>query len=90
MTRKRLHVTMPDGSEWAIDAELVAESRARYYANDGALASTAVDNDDLIDWAQNNMNWEDVMTSAVMVVTPDSHVDYQEGWVNGEMRVVDD
>lgn len=100
MTNKQIHVTMPDGSVWAVPAELVAEPRARYYAKvdasrgadfDEAYAHEMehADADDLIDWAHNNMDWEDVQANAKLVVTPDSHVDYQEGWVNGEMRLVD-
>jgi hypothetical protein len=99
---KRIEVTMPDGSVWAVPAELVAENRARYYATRDTSASSgeAFDHaygreleialrqhDDLIDWGENNMNWEDVQPNATMIVTPDSHVDYQEGWVNGEKRV---
>lgn len=94
-----LQVTMPDGSVWAIPAELVAEPRAAYYAGHDARHSGAnydtvyarelrTGADNLIDWAQNSMNWEDVQDSATMVSGPPA-VDYQEGWVNGEMRIVD-
>jgi hypothetical protein len=99
---KYIRVTMPDGSDWQVPASLVAEPRARYYAEHDTGQTEGEDFEvafrtevrnvvaaDLIDWAQNNMNWEDVQANAVMVLTPDSHVDYQEGWVNGEMRVVD-
>lgn len=98
---KYIEVDMPDGSTWRVAAELVAEPRARYYAREDTGADVGVDHErvyreelkddaeDLIDWAQNNMNWEDVQANAKMVVTPDSHVDYQDGWVNGDMRVVD-
>lgn len=96
---KEIHVTMPDGSVWAVDANLVAEPRARYYAEVDARTGANFDEvyahematqdaEDLIDWAHNNMNWEDVQANARLVVTPDSHVDYQEGWVNGEMRLI--
>ena len=44
---------------------------------------------DLIDYAQNNMDWDDVKASAVKVEDPDQ-VDYQEGWVNGDKEFVED
>jgi hypothetical protein len=98
---KRIEVTMPDGSVWAVPAIVVAEARARYYATRDTSASTgeAFDHaygreieialrqhDDLIDWAENNMNWSDVESAATQVKGPPG-VDYQEGWVNGEKRV---
>lgn len=98
MTRV-LEVTMPDGSVWAVPADLVAEPRAKYYAEHDAREGADYDNvyarelrtsaSNLIDWAQNNMDWEEVQPNATMIAAPDSHVDYQEGWINGEMRVVD-
>lgn len=42
---------------------------------------------DLLDWAENNMNWKDVCQAAFQV-SP-GKVDYQEGWVNGPKKVVE-
>lgn len=38
------------------------------------------------DWAENNMDWEDVAPFAVCTKAAD--VDYQEGWVNGKKEIV--
>lgn len=97
--RKELRVTMPDGSVWAVPAQVVAENRARFYADEQPtsapdhgyaeeLAYTLSDNVELIDWAETNMNWDDVKDHARQAEEPDP-VDYQEGWVNGEKEVVE-
>ena len=93
---------MPDGSEWDVPADLVAHSRAAYYANKDTgetsgekhtalykkeMEYTLRNHDELTDWAANNMNWEDVQASATMHKA--GSVDYQEGWVNGDKSVVE-
>lgn len=93
---------MPDGSEWDVPADLVAHNRAAYYANKDTgetsgekhtalykkeMEYTLRDHYELKDWAANNMNWEDVQSSATMHKA--GSVDYQEGWVNGEKSVVE-
>lgn len=45
------------------------------------------DENELADWAANNMNWEDVAAHAVQAVPPAAG-DYQEGWVNGEKELI--
>ena len=94
---KHIHVNMPDGSVWAVPATVVAEKRARFYAGidktttyDEEYAYAMTNNDELLDWGTNNMNWEDVERFARKVETPESRkVDYQEGWVNGKKKVVE-
>lgn len=51
------------------------------------IAYTLSESAVLIDWAQNDMNWEDVATSAVQI-RPARAADFQRGWTEGEMRVV--
>lgn len=91
---KHLHVTMPDGSVWAVPADLVASYRARHYANKDIkiykeeLEYTLNNPSELIDWAANNMNWDDV-ASAAKLHRPADSVDFQEGWVNGFKQVVE-
>lgn len=41
-----------------------------------------------LDWAANNMDWNDVARHAVRV-NPSRPADYQEGWVNGDKEVVE-
>lgn len=101
---KYLRVTMPDDSQWDVPALLIAESRARYYAELDVKRGDATDFDqafadeveyalgdsyEIEDWAANNMNWSDVASAAVQVVAPPSTVDYQKGWVNGEKDVIE-
>jgi len=99
--KKQIQITMPDGSIWGVPAELVAEDRAEYYADKDASDKpdnfekikqqeyeyTLGDNSELLDWAANNMNWNDVAHAAILI-RPGS-VDFQEGWVNGHKRVVE-
>lgn len=92
---KQIHVTMPDGSIWAVPAELVARHRAAYYAAKEGEASgkreyayaLGMNDDVLVDWAENNMNWTDVAHAARLYMRAGS-VDFQEGWLNGAKRVV--
>jgi hypothetical protein len=96
---------MPDNSIWQVPAVAVATDRARYYAEkdsgqkegpafDGyfelEMHEALTDTYELIDWAKNNMDWSDVQAIASQVQLPARTVDYQEGWVNGPMEVVDE
>lgn len=88
-----IHITMGDGTVWAVPAHLVAHNRASYYADDpdssyeAEYAFTMGDDYELTDWAAGNMNWEDVAASARKVSDPPPP-NFQQGWVNGEKRVV--
>lgn len=93
---KFLRVTMPDGSEWDVPAHVIADDRARYYAESDphttyqeAYDETISDPSDLIEWAEGDMNWSDVVAHAVKVETQARAVDYQDGWVNGDKRVIE-
>jgi len=97
---KVLRVTMPDGSKWDVPADAVARNRAKHYADtkthgaswqarfDDEYAYTMDEDDELVDWAKNNMNWSDVEVVAVRSAVP-ADVDFEEGWANGEMKVVE-
>lgn len=91
---KQIQITMPDGSVWAVPAELVARDRADHYGGQAGEeswkaehAATLADHAALLDWAENNLNWADVAHAAILI-RPGS-VDFQEGWVNGPKRVVE-
>lgn len=99
---KYLLVTMPDDSRWKVPAKLVAEDRAKYYSlRDGGSPKdvlktfnnekqyTLEDDEELIDWARNNLNWSDVSGQAVKV-DDEATTDFQEGWVNGPMEVINE
>lgn len=96
-----LVVTMPDGSLWSVPVEVIARSRAEWYAKeyDGTFeerVELSLKNDtlplfesdtyEIHDWAANNMNWEDVASHATRLSGP-SPVDYQDGWCNGAWKV---
>lgn len=94
MKKTDLYVTvMPDGSEWGVPVSVIAENKAQYYAKvDNLSFQESLDEtykvfedfeDEIGDWAQNNMDWEEVRAHAVLLrAAPD--IDYQEGWTNGE------
>lgn len=103
MQEKQLHVSMPDGSVWAVPARVIAEKRAAYYAEHDTGQKSGPEYDEVfrqevelalddpaevIDFARNSMDWEDVATHAKQV-KPASPVDFQEGWVNGDMEIVE-
>ncbi|WP_212635455.1 hypothetical protein [Saccharibacillus brassicae] len=102
--KKFLRVTMPDNSRWDVPAELIAKNRAADYAGQDTRSSSGpeyekefqaefeyamTDAIELVDWATDNMNWEDVEAHAQRVAQQDHPIDYQEGWVNGEKEIVE-
>ncbi len=95
---KHLFIAMPDESVWAVPVEVIARNRATYYAREfggDVEASLAKDtlprfNDDPFEiegWAENNMNWSEVVEHARLI--NEGETDYQEGWVNGDKEVAD-
>ena len=94
MKTKYLRVTMPDGSKWDVPADLIAQHRAAYFLKDRSApefdkqVQWDLDHpENLIEWAEGDMNWSDVRIHATRVF--DGSVDYQDGWVNGEKEVVE-
>jgi hypothetical protein len=99
---KVIRVTMPDGARYDVPVDVVADHIAEEFAAEkgpkgtneydlefeSIKAATLQDNDALLDWAANNMNWSDVADVAIQVESP-PEIDYQEGWVNGEKEVVE-
>lgn len=93
---KVMIVEMPDGSEWQVPVDVIARNRAEHYANefDGDVERSlaedtmplfASDDYEVKDWAENNMNWADVVSDATQ--REPGNVDYQDGWANGEKRI---
>ena len=93
---KQYRVTMPDGSVYAVPILIIALDRAKYYAeHDGVSLQESLDEDtipafedtdEVADWAQNNMDWDDVKDAATLISTGET--DFQEGWMNGNYEVV--
>lgn len=89
MSTKQIQVTMPDGSVWAVPAEIVARNLASS-RDETEVHPYLLNNRGLIDHAQNNMNWSDVIAHATRIQDPPpACFDYQDGWVNGPMEVVE-
>lgn len=100
VARKRIEIEMPDGSVWQVPLDAVARHRAAHYVAQGEFPDleTSLREDtaplfldeafEAIDWAANNMDWADVAGVAVQVKAPPP-ADFQEGWLNGDKRVVD-
>lgn len=92
---KFLQATMPDGSIWQIPASFIADQRAQYYAAqegpqvyEEEFNHALRDDDEITDWAANNMNWEDVQAQASRIAEP-SPPDYAAEWLEAELEVVD-
>lgn len=94
---KKYVVEMEDGSKWAVPVRLIAEDRAKYFADleysgnveeslkDDTIPLFESDDYEIHDWASNNLNWDEVKAHAIQVKAAD--VDFQEGWVNGEYSI---
>ena len=75
---------MPDNSRWAVPMNVIEDSiKKEFEVCDEDIDS--YDDFDFIDWAQNNMNWEDVKQFAERVLSPTC--DYQDGWCNGDKKI---
>lgn len=94
---KYLLVHMPDQSVWSVPVDMIARHRARYYAHefDGDIERSlqedtlplfADDHFEIFDWASNNMNWEDVASSANMI--REGGCNFEKGWVNGNKELI--
>lgn len=95
--RCALRVKMLDGSRWDVPVAVIAEDRANCNKSEfGGDLQRSLDEDtwpcfadddfEVEDWAENNMNWDDVKAHAVQTERP--QVYYQDGWVNGEKEIV--
>jgi hypothetical protein len=96
---KLLVITMPDGSQWGVPVDIIANNRALHYAHefDGNLQRSLdedtrplFESDDyaIEDWAANNMNWSDFDGCHYKIKDADPP-DFQEAWVNGGKAVID-
>jgi len=101
---KALIVTMPNRIRWSVPVCIIAEDRARHLAKrDSArgygtydavyaeeYANTLVDEEELLDWAANNMNWSDVQPHALPhVELPVTDEELQDAWVNGDHEIIE-
>lgn len=67
-----------NGWVWEVPAKLIAENRAKYYAEkdrdttyEEEYEYTINSNEELYDWYMNNMDWDDVSDEAELVERPE-------------------
>lgn len=96
-----IRVKMPDGSYWYVPVMVVARDRAKHYAHefDGDVQRSLdedtiplfrEDRGEILDWACNNMNWEDVAKDAWQASGPKPLTDERkaQAWPNAPKSVV--
>ena len=93
---KRLYiVTMSNGDQYGVPAEVIADNYAKYYEScgedykenyDAMIYWFDTDDFEFADWAKNNMGWSDVLDKAALVKRIQPEPDLEDGWVNGEYR----
>jgi hypothetical protein len=99
MMKRYLRVTMEDGSQWDVPVSIIAKNREDSYSkthdlkdpdNDDLLAISfeLADEDEISDWASNDMNWSDVSKIAKKV-TSKKNINFEHGWVNGDKEIVE-
>jgi len=97
---KMLYLDMPDGRTYVLPVEVIARHRANHYAGSkfNNSFSDSLTNDtiplflnsdfEIVDWAQNNMNWADVKDRTFIAERkPPAECKFQEAWVNGDPKV---
>lgn len=87
---KVIQIKFENGEIYQIPAHIIADHRSKYYAKTDKDTTykeeydyVMEDEEELIDWAQNNMNWVDVKEHAKQIKNEEDF-DYQSGWVNPE------
>lgn len=93
--KKYMLVRMPDRSVWRIHTYLIADNRNAYYDSLGKdplvtrveTAALFVNPDEIADWAENNMDWDEVRPHATLV--KQGEIDYQAGWCEGDKTFTD-
>lgn len=84
MKNKVLELKALDGSTWHIPVDIVIASYRAYYTDD----TDGPDDEQIADWAQNNMNWTDVRARARQVSDADE-ANMEDSWANGDMEVIE-
>lgn len=94
-------IKQADGSVWAVPVDVIARSRATFYADEfGGDVEKSLAEDTLPlfeespyqihEWASGDMNWSEVKQAAWKLrdATLEQN-DFQEAWVNGEHGIED-
>jgi len=95
-----LTVEMPDLNIYAIPVKVIADDRAKYYAQyDGMTFDESLYTDtiplfmadayEIEDWAIDNMDWDNVKEYAIKIETKvKQEFDFQDGWMNGNKEII--
>lgn len=90
-----IQIKFSNGNVYEIPATLVADNRAKHYSyQEGKevykqeFQYTISDNFILLDWLQNNMNWNDVKDHVTLIGTQE--LDYSLEFANAESVVVNE
>lgn len=70
-----------------VPAQVVIDDRDEHYKDDEEDTWGTGDEDDILEWAQNNMNWSDVAAWAYEIPAPPvgpDHEDFQAAWMGHE------
>lgn len=102
--QKYIRCEMRDRTIWDIPAKFIAEDRAKYYAERDTGETEGKEfnkifkeevkyalkyTEELLDWAENNLNWSDVEDRAEFQEQGEvEEPDYEEDWVNGEKEII--
>jgi len=84
-----LVVTFSDGSKYEILTDVIRQNRAQYYAEvDGIPYEEALgerlSEDDILDWVNINMSWNDVAHNATLVK---QIANFEKEWCNAEKKI---
>jgi len=91
----KLRIEFPNGEIFEVSCEIIAHHRTAYYAeNDGFVEGSDEWNDEwkqsmrgeeIEDWVQNNMDWDDIEKHAVLVGTREES--YDEMWSEADFSI---
>ena len=100
---KAIVVTMPDATRWKVPFEVIARKFAYYNAGlntgeyDGYFFNASFKEElrfaqtheaQTLAWARQTVQWFELREHAKQVITPETAVDYQNSWMQGELTVI--
>jgi hypothetical protein len=98
-----IRIVFSNGDTFDVEAEHVAHARAEYYARKDSnrnpklnykavyndeFAYTMGDDDELLDWINNKMNWSDLSSYALKVEKPDVPFNHQAEFSYADIEVI--
>ena len=96
MADKKIILTFSNGDRFSLPASVVADKRARYYADRdddatyrGEYEFTMSDDYELSDYLGSNMNWCDIEKQATKLPNIPDPISYDSDFVNVQIEVQD-